>query len=214
VTIGPGGLVPILILGGLFAVVGFKVGLPMVLAGALGATAGTGSLLVHEFGHVLAARGLRGVRPAGVSLVWLGAGTRFEGAYRSARDQVRVAAAGPLASICTSAALLSMMFAPIPGTARKLLLMLVLFNLALAVVNLIPVSPLDGHRILRGLLWAFFGSETAARHAIGRMARVWIGLELVGTGAVLVERPALGLGMAIAGVSLVGQRLVARPARG
>jgi Zn-dependent protease len=210
VTFGRGGFVPPLALGGMFALVGFKVGLPIALAGFIGALAGTASLVVHELGHVRAARGMNGVRPVGISLVWLGAGARFEGAYRNGRDQLRVAVAGPVASMCVALSLLPIMVLPIPGSARKLLLVVVLLNLALAVVNLIPAGPLDGHRIVIGLLWSAVGSEAAARSLVRRAAKAWIVAELIGTAVVLVERPMLGLFMLAGGASLVVQRFVVR----
>jgi Zn-dependent protease len=208
VTFARGGFVPPLVLGALFAGVASKVGLPVALAGVIGAIAGTTSIVVHELGHARAARGLKGVRPVGVSLFSLGAGARFEGAYRSGRDQMRVAVAGPVASLCVAASLLPVIFAPLPLTAKKLLFIVVLLNVALALVNLIPASPLDGYRIVVGLLWFALGSEMAARRLIRRLAKAWIVVELVGTAVVLVERPALGLVMVIAAASLVGQRFV------
>jgi Zn-dependent protease len=201
---------PPLVLGAMFALVGFKVGLPIALAGCMGALAGTASLIVHELGHIRAARGMNGVRPVGISLVWLGAGARFEGAYRSGRDQLRVAVAGPLASMCAALSLLPVMFLPIPSSARKLLLVVVLLNVALALVNLVPAGPLDGYRIVVALLWSALGSEAAARNLIRRLAKAWIAAELTGTAVILVERPMLGMFMLVAGASLVAQRLVVR----
>jgi Zn-dependent protease len=194
----------------MFAVVGFKVGLPIALAGCMGALAGTASLIVHELGHIRAARGMNGVRPVGISLVWLGAGARFEGAYRSGRDQLRVAVAGPLASMCAALSLVPVMFLPIPSSARKLLLVVVLLNVALALVNLVPAGPLDGYRIVVALLWSALGSEAAARNLIRRLAKAWIVVELIGTAVILMERPMLGMFMLVAGASLLAQRLVVR----
>src|SRR5947207_1903816 len=87
VTIGTGGFTPILVLGTLFAWISTLVGLPLAEATILGGIGGTASLVAHELGHVRAARKLTGLRPTGVSLIWLGAATRLEGAYASGRDQ-------------------------------------------------------------------------------------------------------------------------------
>src|SRR4051794_10065360 len=114
VTIGQGGLAPILILGALFAAVSARAGLPIATATVLGMVGGTASLVAHELGHVRAARKLSGLRPVGVSLIWLGAATRLEGAYASGRDQARVAIAGPRASFGIALALLSFLFLPLP----------------------------------------------------------------------------------------------------
>lgn len=210
VTIGRGCFLPPLVLGALFAGFGFEVGLSAALAAVVGATAGTASLLVHELAHVRASRAVSGVRAVGISLFWLGAGASFEGAYRTGRDQARVAAAGPLASFGVAAALLPILLAPIPSTAKKLLFVVVLLNVVLAAANLIPASPMDGYRILSGLLWSVLGSERNARTVIRRAGKAWIGIEVTATAAVLVERPLLGLFMAIVGASLAAQKLAVR----
>lgn len=191
--------------------VGQKVGLPVALAAAVGMTLGTASLLLHELGHVRAARAVAGIRPIGVSLVWFGAGARFEGAYRRGQDQVRVAAAGPIASLLAGGALLPVLLAPIPLTAKKLLFAVALLNVLLALGNLIPASPMDGYRIVTGLLWSALGSEGTAKRVIRRAARAWLVVELAATILVTIERPALGAFMAIAVASLVVQRFVVRP---
>src|SRR6266849_7957635 len=98
VTIGRGGLAPVIALGALFAGIGARGGLPIATAAVVGALGGTASLVAHELGHVRAARKLVGLRPISVSLIWLGAATRLEGAYASGRDQARVAIAGPRVS--------------------------------------------------------------------------------------------------------------------
>lgn len=74
------------------------------------------------------------------------------------RDMVLVAAAGPAANllIATASALLVHLAAAVPGeVARWLLACLlnsILLNLLLAVLNMIPLPPLDGGRVAIGLL--------------------------------------------------------------
>lgn len=64
------------------------------------------------------------------------------------RDMIWVALAGPLANIIL-ASFLSMV---LKLTGHELFLYTVWFNLGLAMFNLIPVPPLDGSKILAGLL--------------------------------------------------------------
>ena len=98
IVVGKGSLVPVMMLAALFAVYSSGVR-PSLLLGAavLGGVGGAVSLVVHELGHVRAAQRLEGVTPVRISLIWMGAGTHFEGAYRNGRDQARVAIAGPAA---------------------------------------------------------------------------------------------------------------------
>jgi len=98
------------------------------------------SLLLHEGGHILAA-------------VLLGVpvrefGLRIAGAYiRRARaatlqDEVLIAASGPLMNFCL---ILPLSFVPVLGHH------LAYGNLALGLVNLLPLPASDGMRILRAL---------------------------------------------------------------
>jgi Zn-dependent protease len=213
VIFGRGALVPILAFGLLFAGFGARVGLPIVAAGAFGALGGTASLIAHELGHVRAAGRLRGLRPVSVSLIWLGAATRFEGAYASGKDQARVAIAGPATSFGLALLISPVLFAPIPEEARGLLLMLALLNISIGALNLIPANPLDGYKLIVGLVWSIMGTEASARKLIRRVVSAWIAVELVGTSFLLVTRPVLGSAVLLMAASLYGQKLFARRAR-
>jgi Zn-dependent protease len=210
VTIGPGGLAPVFALGGLFAMISLQGGLPVATATVIGAIGGTASLIVHELGHVRAARKLTGLRPTGVSLIWLGAATRLEGAYLSGRDQAKVAIAGPRASFGVALALIPVLFLPIPLGFKDIVITLAALNVAIGALSLIPANPLDGHKLIVGLLWSALGSEASARRWIRRLALAWVAVEIVGAGALLVERPLLGAIVVVAGASLFGQKLFAR----
>src|SRR6266851_2858224 len=210
VTIGPGGLAPVFALGGLFAMIGLQGGLPVATATVIGAIGGTASLIVHELGHVRAARKLTGLRPTGVALIWLGAATRLEGAYLSGRDQAKVAIAGPRASFGVAIALIPVLFLPIPVGLKNIVLTLAALNVAIGVLSLIPANPLDGYKLIVGLLWSVLGSEIAARRLIRRLALAWVTVEIVGTAVLLVEKPLLGTTVAAIGASLFGQKRYAR----
>ena len=198
-TIGPGGFAPIALLAALFGLYGARTGIPVTLAACLGALGGTASLLVHELGHVQAARGLAGIRTVSVSLIWFGAATRLEGKYGSGREQAKVAIAGPRWSFNMAVAFFVLSFLPMPEEYRHAVVLLALFNVAIGLLNLIPVYPLDGHKLVVGLVWSATGSEKRARLILRR-----IGLGLGGA------RDARG---AVADVRAAEDRVCARPGR-
>lgn len=72
----------------------------------------------------------------------------FSNLYRPKRDMILVALAGPLANIVFASFLMWLL----RFTGYSFLLLAVYFNLGLAVFNLIPIPPLDGSRILAGIL--------------------------------------------------------------
>ena len=176
----------------------------------LGGIGGTASLLVHEFGHVRVARSLGGIQSARVSLVWLGAATRIEGAYATGKEQSRVAIAGPRASFefaCSIAALTAL---PMPLEFRKALLLLALLNVAIGVLNLVPAYPMDGYKLVHGLLWSATGSEHKAQQALGRVGHVAF---LVGPAvmtALVIAKPNIGVGASFMAGTLVAQKRLMR----
>ena len=213
VQLGPGGLAPALMLGGLFAEIGARAGFSVWLAAIVGATGGTLSLVLHELGHARAASRLNGIRPVAVTLMWLGAGTRLEGAYQRGRDQVRVALAGPLMSFAIAFAIVPALFIPMAPGLRDQLLTLIALNVGLAIVSLIPANPLDGYKVLIGLLWSALGTEARARRLISRTTRSWLFVEVAGCALLIVERPMLGMLAAVMGMALVAQRKLVRRVR-
>ena len=157
---------------------------------------------------------MKGIKAVRVSLIWVGAGTKFEGAYRSGRDQARVAIAGPAASFAFAVLLLVSAFMPMPRHVQYGVFGLALLNFAIAVVSLLPVYPLDGHKLLVGLLWRVTSSERRARKIVRRAGRTWLAVEGLGCVALTVERPTLGCWvLALGAVIYLQQRLTTRHAR-
>lgn len=210
VTVGQGGLAPIVALGLLFAGIGARGGLPIATAAILGALGGTASLIAHELGHARAAGKLTGLRATGISLIWLGAATRLEGRYASGRDQARVAIAGPRVSFGVALGLIPILFLPMPMGLRDILITLAALNVAIGVLSLIPASPLDGYKLIVGLLWSALGSEARARRLIRRVAKSWLVVEIAGSGVLLWQKPLLGMMVIAIGASLFGQKVFAR----
>jgi Zn-dependent protease len=154
------------------------------LAGAAGAGLFLGSLLAHELGHALVAR-RAGLRVRGITLWLLGGVAQLEDEPASPRDELRVAIVGPAVSLALAvafglaAAALSVVGGP--GLAVAVAAWLALGNAALAVFNLLPAAPLDGGRVLRGLLWRRHGNRVRAAVTATR-AGEWVGFGLVAYG--------------------------------
>lgn len=69
------------------------------------------------------------------------------------RDIIWVGAAGPAANLILAAVLSAVInFLPLPATINGILINLIVINVLLGIFNLMPIPPLDGSRILMGLL--------------------------------------------------------------
>lgn len=212
-AMGRGGITPVLALAALFAALAARIGLDVPTAAAVGGVGGAASLIVHELGHVCAARHIAGVRPLRISLIWLGAGTWFEGQYARGRDQVRVAIGGPQASMLLALSLTAFAALPMPLGLKELIVALAFFNVAIAVVNLLPTRPFDGHKVLTGLLWCATGSENRGRLLIRRAGYACVAAEISGVPLLLYEKPRLGVVACVALTSLFLQKCLTLRAR-
>ena len=201
-------------LAAVFGALGWQLGMPLLLAVTLGGLGATVSLLFHELGHVRAAARVATVRPTSVSLIWAGAATTLEGRYRTGRDQARVAIGGPQASFTFALALVAVCFLPTSLAVKEPLLLLAFFNVALGLVNLVPAYPLDGYKLVSGLLWSITGSESKARRILRRVGIGWAAVEAPAAVVLLIEKPIVG-GIALVGGAafLVQKRLLPRVAR-
>ena len=177
------------------------------LAGAAGAGLFLGSLLAHEVGHALVAR-RAGLRVRGITLWLLGGVAQLEDEPASPRDELRVAIVGPAVSLALAGAfgLTAAALSVVGGPALAVVVAawLAIGNAALAVFNLLPAAPLDGGRVLRGLLWRHHGNRVRASVTATR-AGVWVGAGLVGYGLV---GAVTGWGIGTLWTALVGWFLV------
>ena len=111
------------------------------------------SIVLHELGHVRQAR-REGMEVRGVTLWALGGVARFSGSFPTAGAELRVAVAGPAVSLVLGAACVGLAaLVPLGAAVDGVLAWLGYINLLLLVLNLVPALPLDGGRVLRGLLW-------------------------------------------------------------
>ncbi|MHB1415699.1 MAG: CBS domain-containing protein [Chloroflexota bacterium] len=150
------------------------------------------SVLGHELSHSVVAQQL-GLRVRSITLFIFGGVSNIEGEPKSARDEILIAGAGPLSSIVIGLAFggLFILLQGVSVEGAALTAYLALINLLLAVFNLIPGFPLDGGRVLRGLIWAVTGNFLQATNiatTIGQVIAylfIFGGLFLAFTGAFL-----------------------------
>ncbi|MGN6377270.1 MAG: site-2 protease family protein [Sphingomonas sp.] len=139
-----------------------------------------GCVLLHELGHVTAARAF-GIPTRDITLYPIGGLARIQSRFESPRQELVIASAGPAVSLLL-AGLLTVVAGPPPAALtldantgwREMAGVLAAANLALAVFNLLPVFPLDGGRIARALLSWWFGRRAGTHVAVwtGRIAGV------------------------------------------
>ncbi len=119
-----------------------------VYAAAFGWQFGVGIiflLFLHEMGHVLVLRAKGVPASAPIFIPLMGAFVAMKGMPRNAKDEAEIAIAGPL--LGTAAALLC--FVPhFLGSQSGFWPALAYFGFFINLFNLIPVSPLDGGRIV------------------------------------------------------------------
>ena len=119
------------------------------------------SILLHEMGHAVVA--LRsGIEIRSITLFIFGGVSQMEKDPEDGATELRIAAVGPLVSLALAGLFYLAASAELLGeSARAVARYLAFINLALAVFNLVPAFPLDGGRILRGLLWRHTGKARA-----------------------------------------------------
>lgn len=116
------------------------------------------AVLLHEMGHALTAR--RFGLPVEVHLVAMGGLTRFPAGRLNHWRSILVSFAGPAVGIVIGGtAFACSVFGLLPpGHLWRVALWIVVFtNLGWAILNLLPIVPLDGGQIVSAILDRFFG---------------------------------------------------------
>ncbi len=132
------------------------------LTALLVACAFFGSIVLHELGHSLVAQAL-GIRVRSITLFLFGGVAQLESEPRKPMHEVSVALAGPAVSVALAGVFGALSgLSGEPTLAGTGLAWLARVNLVLGVFNLAPGFPLDGGRVLRGVLWAATGSFARA----------------------------------------------------
>jgi Zn-dependent protease/CBS domain-containing protein len=129
-------------------------------------------VVLHEFGHVFAARAY-GIRTSDVTLLPIGGVASLERMPEKPGQEIIVALAGPAVNVVIAFGLalflganldLSQM-ARLGQDPSSLVQDIAVANLWLALFNLIPAFPMDGGRVLRALLAIRLGYTRATRAA-------------------------------------------------
>jgi Zn-dependent protease len=141
------------------------------------------SVVLHELGHALTARGF-GVRTRRILLLPIGGMAQLEGMPRRPKAELLVALAGPAVSFLVAAvlSLATTLLAAVPGFTGSLagvfMASLMWANLMLGLFNLVPAFPMDGGRALRAYLATRMPRLRATEIAVqvGKVAAVGLGL--------------------------------------
>ncbi|MBX3356539.1 MAG: site-2 protease family protein [Phycisphaeraceae bacterium] len=170
-----------------------------------------GCVLLHEFGHVLAARGF-GVPTRDVTLLPIGGVARLERMPEKPAQELLVALAGPAVNVVIAAVLIPLVLilgggaalvsgeAGAEGAARSdvagallghhanFLAALAKVNVLLVIFNMIPALPMDGGRVLRSLLAMVTdrARATAVSAVLGQLLAVGFALLGVLSGNILL----------------------------
>lgn len=144
-----------------------------------------GCVLLHELGHVMAARRY-GISTSEVTLLPIGGVAALERMPEKPSQEIFVALAGPAVNVAIALVLVVVMgatldagrLASLDDLRSDMVAQLAAANVALVVFNLIPAFPMDGGRVLRALLATRLGFVRATRAAarIGQAIAVVLGL--------------------------------------
>lgn len=159
---------------------GLEQGATRWLLGGVAALGLFASVLVHELGHAVTAR-LYGVKTLEIRLWFLGGVAKLDEMPRGRGAEAVVAVAGPITSMLIGV----LLWLALPLTLEQPSVALVasylaITNVALALFNMLPALPLDGGRILRGVLELFMPHLRATNVAVFVSAVVAIMLGLYG----------------------------------
>ena len=144
-------------------------------------------VLLHEFGHIFAARRY-GIRTPDVTLLPIGGVASLERMPEKPSQEIIVALAGPAVNLVIAVLLMVVLgarfdftqMAQLEQAQTSLIGRVAAANVALLVFNLIPAFPMDGGRVLRAVLAIGLGYTRATRIAASIGQGLAVVLAIVG----------------------------------
>jgi Zn-dependent protease/predicted transcriptional regulator len=136
------------------------------------------AIVVHELSHAIVAK-LRGLPVRSITLFALGGVAQIEKEAADAKTEFWMGIIGPITSFVIGVMCLAITVAlgwtppefpqrPLPA----MLMWLGVINIGLAIFNMIPGFPLDGGRVLRGIVWWITGNAVRATRIAARVGQV------------------------------------------
>lgn len=139
-------------------------------------------VLLHEFGHVTAAR-YYGIYTPDITLLPIGGVARLERMPREPLHELVVAICGPLVNVLIAGVLFLLLNLRVPGNSdmdmdvihNGFWAQVMVWNGFMVLFNMIPAFPMDGGRVLRAALALFmdYGRATRAAASIGQILAVF-----------------------------------------
>jgi len=136
------------------------------------------SIVVHELSHAVVAKA-RGLPVRAITLFALGGVAQIEKEAADAKTEFWMGIVGPITSLVIGVICLGITFAlgwTPPNFPQQpvsaVLMWLGVINIGLAIFNMIPGFPLDGGRVLRGILWWITGNARRATNIASRVGQI------------------------------------------
>jgi len=135
------------------------------------------SIVLHELSHAMVAK-FRGLPVRSITLFALGGVALIEKEAADAKTEFWMGIIGPITSFAIGVVCLALTVAlgwrppDLPQTPLPAMLMwLGVINIGLAIFNMIPGFPLDGGRVLRGIVWWITGNAKRATTIAARVGQ-------------------------------------------
>jgi Zn-dependent protease len=151
-------------------------------------------VVLHEFGHALAARCF-GIGTRDITMYPIGGVARLERMSEKPWEELCIALAGPAVNVVIAvllAVVLVSLFAVnwavfLESLAGRFIGIVLVSNVVLGLFNLVPAFPMDGGRVLRAFLASFLGQLRATRIAAAVAAVLAVFMGLLGLGVITIH---------------------------